>query len=197
MAKRTHNTAETRHDLIESGSNLFSEVGFAAARTEEIVAMTGLTRGALYHHFGSKKGLFLAIVEGIQTQLAKEVSIRAVAAASTGGAVDGLRAGFQTYLDFALRDDVRRILLVDGPAVLGWEKWHEIDLRFAYGATRTALDRAMRAGEIAEVPLDELTSVLLGAVTQAALELGRFPNRPEARQKFGKVIDLLIENLRT
>lgn len=193
---RRHNTPETRRDLLESGSRLFTELGFAAVSTEAIVSSVGLTRGALYHHFEGKKGLFRALLEQIQDQLAADVRMRAASSARERGPVEALRAGFQTYLDFALRDDVRRILFVDGPAVLGWETWHEIDFKFAFGATRAALDVAMQSGEIDQAPLDEMTHVLLGAVTQAGLELGRSPDPQQARQQYGMVIDQLIDRMR-
>jgi AcrR family transcriptional regulator len=193
MARR-RNTEETRRALLASARAVFTEVGYAAAGTEEIVARTGLTRGALYHHFADKRGLFRAVLEDIQTELAAEVDRRA--RSTKGDTMERLRAGFHAYLDVALRDDVRRILLVDGPAVLGWDEWNEIDRQYAYGATRAALQRAMASGELADAPLDELTHVLLGAVTQAGLELGRSSRPRAARRSYGTVLDLVLDRLR-
>jgi AcrR family transcriptional regulator len=194
VPKHRHNSDATRRELIQSASRRFAETGYAAARTEQIVADAGLTRGAMYHHFGDKLGLFRAVLEDVQLQLTAEVNRRAAAAA--GGTLERLRAGFQAYLDVALRHDVRQILLVDGPAVLGWDDWHEIDLRYAFGATRGAIERAMNAGEIDAAPIDQLTHVLLGAVTQAGLELGRSAHPRAARRQYGQVVDLLIDKLR-
>lgn len=194
MAKRRYDTEATRAEILSSARAMFGDVGFAATNTTEIVSRFGLTRGALYHHFGSKKGLFEAVLEDVQAELTAEVSRRA--AAAPGDTVDALRAGFNAYLEVVTRPDVRRILMVDGPAVLGWDHWQEIDLRHAFGVTRLGLQHAMEAGEIDEGPLDELTHVLLGAVTQAGLELGRSAAPRSARRRYADVIDLLLDRLR-
>jgi len=113
-----------------------------------------------------------------------------------GGPVDALRAGFHAWLDVALKDNVRRIFLVDGPAVMGWERWHEVDLKHGFGVTRSPLQQAMDAGDIDPAPLGELTHMLLGAVTQAGLELGRARSVPGEAERYHEVIDLLIDRLR-
>lgn len=195
MATHRHDTPTTRRELVDSARALFTEAGFAAARTEEIVARTGLTRGALYHHFKNKEALFVAVLEQIHAELAAEVDRKGRAA--KGGAIEALRAGFQAHLDVVLRDDVRRILLIDGPAVVGWDTWHAIDLEHGFGVTRAVLSHAMTTNEIDVAPLDELTHVLLGAVTQAGLELGRSPNPRTARRNYRAVIDLMLNNLRS
>jgi len=194
MPPHRHDTPTTRRELVDSARALFTESGYAEARTEEIVARTGLTRGALYHHFGNKEGLFMAVLEQIHAELAAEVDRKGRAA--KGGAIEALRAGFQAHLDVVLRDDVRRILLIDGPAVVGWDTWHAIDLQHGFGVTRGVLKHAMSTGEIDDAPLDELTHVLLGAVTQAGLELGRSADPRSARRNYRVVVDLLLDNLR-
>lgn len=194
MPKHRHDAEATRAELLAAARDEFARHGYADAATEVIVARHGLTRGALYHHFGSKQGLFEAVVEELQQELSAEVLRRA--ARSRGDRVDQLRAGFQAYLDLALRPEFRRILLVDGPAVLGWDRWREIDLHHAFEATRSAIAAAMAGGELDSGPVDELAHVLLGAVTQAALEIGRLPSPAASRARLGEVIDRLIEGLR-
>lgn len=195
MVKRRYNADATRRDLILAGSRAFSSVGYADARAEEIVAAAGLTRGALYHHFDGKHGLFRAVLEDIQKDLATEIRDRALAI--EGSPMERIRVGFQTYLDFALRADVRRILFVDGPAVLGWSIWRQIDLDHGFKATRGAISAAIAAGEIDPCPVEQLTHVLLGAVTHAGLELGHAADPASARSEYGAVVDMLIEKLRT
>ena len=195
VAKRRYDTEATRAEILRSARAAFAEVGYATAKTSDIVARLGLTRGALYHQFGSKEGLFEAVLEDVQVELAAEVRRRA--AASSGDTVDALRAGFRAYLEVATRPDVRRILMVDGPAVLGWERWQEIDLRHAFGVTRSGLARAIAAGEIGDGPLDELTHVLLGAATHAGLELGRASAPRATRRLYVDAMDRLLDGLRT
>lgn len=195
MARHRYDTEATKHDLLTEARKLFSEVGYAEARTEEIVASAGLTRGALYHHFGNKQGLFVAVLEVIHLEVAEQINRAGLG--STGGAIEALRAGFHAYLDTTLDESVRRILLVDGPAVIGWQAWNELDRDHGFGVTRLVLERAMRDGEIDDAPLDELTRLLMGAVNQAALELGQADVSPGNRRRYGKVIDLLLDGLRT
>ncbi len=195
MARHRYDTEATKHDLLTAARKLFSDVGYAEARTEEIVASAGLTRGALYHHFGNKQGLFVAVLEVIHLEVAEEINRAGLA--STGGPIEALRAGFHAYLDATLNENVRRILLVDGPAVIGWQEWNELDREHGFGVTRSVLEHAMRNGEFAEAPLDELTRVLMGAVTQAALELGQEDVSPATRNRYGQVIDVLLDSLRT
>lgn len=192
--KHRYNTEVTRTELVAAARAHFAERGYAAARTEEIVGETGLTRGALYHHFSNKKSLFQAVLESLQTELTEEVVERARTV--SGDHIDRLRAGFHAYLDLALRDDVRQILFIDGPAVLGWEAWREIDLQHAFRLTQVAIERAMSDGEIDVVPVDELTHVLLGAVTHASLEVGRSSDPAVARASYGQIVDFLLDKLR-
>jgi len=194
-AKHRYNTEITHRELIAAARVQFSQFGYAATRTEEIVRATGLTRGALYHHFSDKKGLFRAVLEALQEELTAEVVQRARETA--GGSIDRLRAGFHAYLDLALREDVRQILLIDGPAVLGWEVWREIDLQNAFRITQVAIERAIGEGGIDPVPVDELTHVLLGALTQASLEIGRSVEPASARDVYGEVVDFLLDRLRS
>lgn len=192
--KHRYNTEITRNELVAAARAHFAEHGYAAARTEEIAGETGLTRGALYHHFGNKKSLFQAVLESLQTELTAEVVERARTV--SGDHIDRLRAGFHAYLDLALRADVRQILFIDGPAVLGWEAWREIDLQHAFRLTQVAVERAMADGEVDAVPIDELTHVLLGAVTHASLEVGRSTDPMTARVSYGQIVDFLLDKLR-
>ncbi|MEM9515250.1 MAG: TetR/AcrR family transcriptional regulator [Actinomycetota bacterium] len=196
MTKQRHDSDVTRAELLTSGRQAFAEHGYTAAKTGEIVGQFGLTRGALYHHFDNKQGLFEAVVEQLQQDLTEEVNRRA--ASVDGDALQRLRAGTQAYLDFSLRSDARRILMTDGPAVLGWERWRDIDVRYAFGATRAGLQRAVDDGLIDDaVPVDELTHLLLGAITQAGIEIGRAAQPQETHARYTSVIDFLVNRLRS
>ncbi len=195
MEKHRYDTESTRRDLLESARALFADVGFSAAGTEEIVSRAKLSRGALYHHFGSKEGLFQAVLEQLHTEIAAEVD--RCGRSAKGGNLDALRAGFHGYLEAVLNPAVRQILLVDGPAVVGWQAWRDLDLEHGFGVTKAVLDRAIAAGEIIDAPSDELTHVLLGAVTQAGLELGRDNRSAADLTRYHQIIDLLLDGLRT
>jgi AcrR family transcriptional regulator len=157
--------AQTRAALIAAGRILFTEQGFAGAGREEIVERAGLTRGALYHHFASKEDLFAAVYEEVERDLCAEVVEAAVAGVDP---VDGLRLGALAFLDAAAKPEVRRIMLLDGPAVLTPEVQHEIAQRYGLGLVREALREADEAGRLVVGPVDLLAPVLLAALHEAA-----------------------------
>jgi AcrR family transcriptional regulator len=160
--------AETRAALIAAGRALFTERGFAGAGREEIVERAGLTRGALYHHFASKDDLFAAVYEEVERDLCDAVI---VAAAGSDDPVDGLRLGAFAFLDAAATPEVRRIVLLDGPAVLPVEVQHEIAQRYGLGLVREALRAADAAGRLVVGPVDLLAPVLLAALHEAATSI--------------------------
>ncbi|MGH2950711.1 MAG: TetR/AcrR family transcriptional regulator, partial [Solirubrobacterales bacterium] len=120
----------TRAALIGAARELFADRGYAGVGTEEIVKGAGVTRGALYHHFGGKRDLLRAVYE----QMESEFMERIAAAASPGaGALETMRAGAEMFLDHCLEPDVQRIVLLDAPAVLGWDEWREIGADYGLG----------------------------------------------------------------
>jgi AcrR family transcriptional regulator len=157
--------AQTRAALIAAGRSLFTEQGFAGAGREEIVERAGLTRGALYHHFASKDDLFAAVYEEVERDLCDAV---VAAAAVSDDPVEGLRLGALAFLDAAASPDVRRIVLLDGPAVLPPDVQHEIAQRYGLGLVREALRAADAAGRLVVGPVDLLAPVLLAALHEAA-----------------------------
>jgi len=160
--------AQTRAALIAAGRSLFTERGFAGAGREDIVEHAGLTRGALYHHFASKEDLFAAVYEAVERDLCEAVIV--AAAASTNPA-DELRIGALAFLDAAATPEVRRIVLLDGPAVLAPDVLHEIGQRYGMGLVREALRAADAAGRLAVGPVDLLAPVLLAALHEAATSI--------------------------
>ena len=160
--------AHTRAALIDAGRILFTERGFAGAGREDIVEHAGLTRGALYHHFASKEDLFAAVYEEVERDLCEAVI---VAASGSTDPVEGLRLGAFAFLDAAANPDVRRIVLLDGPAVLAPDVQHEIAQRYGLGLVREALRAADTAGRLVVGPVDLLAPVLLAALHEAATSI--------------------------
>ncbi|MGO9296586.1 MAG: TetR/AcrR family transcriptional regulator [Streptosporangiaceae bacterium] len=184
----------TRQALITAALRLFVEKGYHASGTEEIVAAAGVgTRGALYHHFPDKQALFLAVFERVQEDLlaaaARTVAIR-------GDALERLRGGLTSFLDASLTPDVQRILLIDGPAVLGWQQWRTQERRFGLGAIQALLSRAVREGILPAQPLDVLAHLLLAAVDEAALFIAHADDPPTARTQAISAVDQLLAGLR-
>lgn len=183
----------TRAALIGAGRRLFAERGYEAVSSEEIVAAAGVTRGALYHHFDGKRGLFAAVFEQIEDELVGRFDLTGLAGATPLAALIG---AVDQFLGISLEAEVQRIALLDGPSVLGWEAWHEVEARHGLGLIEAGLNAAIEAGEIRPVPVPELALMLLGALIEAALQLARAEDQAAAKQRTGEALRALLEGLR-
>jgi AcrR family transcriptional regulator len=165
-------TEATRGRLIATARRLFAAKGFAATSTEEILSEANVSRGALYHHFPSKTDLFQATFEQVEDELTAQV----LEVAASSGETDPMRIlelGFDAFLDQCVNPEVQRIVMLDGPTVLGWDLWHELDERYAFGTIKAVLSVAAEMGRIEESAVDPLTHLLLGAVMQAGMVVAR------------------------
>jgi len=190
---QTERTEATRSALIEAARRLFGERGYAAVGTEEIVRSAGVTRGALYHHFGGKQDL----LEAVYRQVEEEVTQRIAAVALEGGGTSPLasmRAGAVMFIDACTEPEVQRIVLLDAPAVLGWDRWREIAAFYGLGLIEGSLTAAMEAGEIDRQPAKPLAHILMGALDEAAMLVARSPD-PAAREEVIAVLDRLLASL--
>jgi AcrR family transcriptional regulator len=187
-------TEATTAALITAARELFADRGYADVGTEEIVQRAGVTRGALYHHFkDGKEELFRAVLVQLSAELVRQV----VAVANrSGDPWQELVVGCEAFLDACARPDVQRIMLVDGPSVLGWDVWREIDQGYALGALEAAIQNAMDAGALSVAPANAVAHVLLGALDEAAMVVARADDQPAAREEMGKTVRRLLEGLR-
>ncbi|MGX1499286.1 AcrR family transcriptional regulator [Labrenzia sp. MBR-25] len=181
--KRAEMMEETRAKLIAAGRKAFAEQGFAAASMDELTASVGLTRGALYHNFGDKKGLLQAVVNQLDGEIAAEAK---EAASRLGGSVwESLMAEGIAYIEMALKPEVQRIVLLDGPAVLGDpSQWPSQNV--CLQTTTAALERLIAEGLVKPVDAEAAARLLNGAAFNAALWIAASDD-PEADLK--KAID--------
>ena len=185
----------TRAALLRVAREFFTEKGYAATATEEIVQRAGVTRGALYHHFRDKEDLFQAVFEDAERELVENV--RTAIGVARIEPWEGLFVGCQAFLDACLEPAVQRIILLDAPSVLGWETWRRIDAEYGVGLIRQSLQATMDAGYLDPLPVDPLAHILLGALTEAAMVIARAEDIQSARTKVGAVIDRLLKGLTT
>jgi AcrR family transcriptional regulator len=189
---RQANAEETRRRLIVTGRRLFAERGYFATGTTEIVREAGVgTRGALYHHFPTKEELFAAVLEEVEADLGAKVGVRLTGATwrqRLGQALEG-------FLDASLESEVRRILLIDGPAVLGWEAWRAVEARHGIGAIRHMLDEGVRDGSVKVADPESMAHLLLSVVDEAALFIAHATNPREARAVAGASVAALLSGL--
>jgi len=182
----------TRRALLEAGRELFAARGFAGAGQEEIVERAGVTRGALAHHFATKQGLFRAVVESLEGELAEHIATAAMRGHDPMG---HLRLGCLAFLDAALDPAVRRIVLLDAPAVLGWQAWREIDTTYGLGLVSEALDHCMEAGLMAPRPVQPLAHILLAALNEAAMLVANADDPVATRVVVGEEVERFLSTL--
>ena len=183
-------TAQTRAALITAARRLFGAEGFAEVSAERVVREAGMTRGALYHQFADKADLFAAVLDEVEAEIAQRVA-DAVAGFDPADTTGMLLAGADAWLDASSEPDLQRIVLLDGPSVLGWEKWREICLRHTVGLIAALLQDGITRGTLAPQPVQALTHVLVGAVDEAALYIAQADDGAMARAD----MDLVLRRL--
>jgi AcrR family transcriptional regulator len=195
-ARRAAQAEATRAALVDAARRLFVEKGYHQTGTEEVVAVAGVgTRGALYHHFADKQALFEAAFIAVEQDLVMEAAKNLADPAD--GALNQLRQGLIGFLDASLTPHVQRILLIDGPAVLGWVKWRELESLYGLGAIRAMLERAVEEGDLAAgQPVDALAHVLLAAADETALFIANAPDQHAARDQGVRALNAVLDGLR-
>jgi AcrR family transcriptional regulator len=188
--RQTARSASTRAKLVKAARVLFARKGYAGVGTEEIARRAGVTRGALYHQFPAKEDLFAAVYEQVEQELTQRVVASLAEIASPFAA---LRAGIRAFLEECRVAEVQRIALIDGPAVLGWNRWREVAERYALGLMQAEITAAIDAGEIAPLAVEPLAHLLMGALDEAALLVVRDPDATDAvAATFERVLDGLL-----
>jgi AcrR family transcriptional regulator len=186
---RAEQVAQTRAALVAAGRRLFGEKGFRATSVEDLAREARVTTGALYHHFPTKTALFEAVFMHAHTEL-MTASTEAAQGASDG--VDELARGFEAFLDGVLQPDMQRILIVDGPAVLGLARYTELDEQYAHAVIVHSLTAAAQAGTITVEDPETATRLLLGALTRGAMLIANSPDPVETRNAVGKSMRALL-----
>jgi len=185
----------TRRRLVTAARALFGARGYAGVGTEEIVRAAGVTRGALYHQFRDKAGLFAAVAEQVEAEIAERIAAGAAGAAADP--VGALRAGARLFLDACAEPEVERIILLDAPAVLGWEAWRDLAGRYGLGLIQLALQSAIDAGAIVPQPVVPLAHVLIGALDECALYVARAGDPAAAREECTAILDRILRSITT
>jgi AcrR family transcriptional regulator len=183
-------TAQTRAALIAAARRLFGAEGFADVGAERIARDAGMTRGALYHQFTDKADLFAAVLDQVEAEIAQRVA-NSVAGFDPNDSAGMLLAGANAWLDASSEPELQRIVLLDGPSVLGWERWREICIRHPVGLIAALLQDGIDRGSLPAQPVQALTHVLVGAVDEAALYIAQAENPAAARVD----MDLVLRRL--
>ncbi|MBW1599467.1 TetR/AcrR family transcriptional regulator [Streptomyces sp. JJ38] len=188
-ANRAQQRAATRRALLDEGRRRFAADGYHHVALADVAQAAGVTKGAAYHHFQSKAGLFRAVVAEVQQELGQRV---ASAAEQHEDLWEQLRAGCRAFLAAGTDPAVRNILLVDAPTVLGWDEWRALDEQSSARHLQQALAALSANGAITRLPREPLTQLLSGAMNEAALWIAQGGNPHAAEQ----ALDQLLTGLR-
>lgn len=196
VARRTQaeRSAATRGLLLDAARKLFADKGFAEVSTQAIVTAAGVTRGALYHQFEDKVELFAAVYEQTERTLVEDIA-RQITQIAPPDPLEAMRIGARLFLDGCAAPDVQQIVLIDAPAVLGWDRWRAVGVKYGLGVIEGMLAHAIADGVIPDQPLRPTAHVLLGALDEAALFVSRAADRNRARREMDAVCDRLISGI--
>src|SRR3954469_1873882 len=193
MAKQAERRAATNEAILAAARRLSGTQGFAATTMAEIAEATGVAKGAVYHHFKTKEAVFEAVFDNVSRDLVAEID---GAARSEKDVLAAMVAGTQHYFAATAKGPTGQIILRDGPAVLGWERWREIDAKHFGGKLPRGIAAAMEAALIARQPVEPLARLLLGAVTEAAVACAGRTDVLKAGNEYTRAFKSLLEALR-
>lgn len=192
MARQADRTAATTRLILDTARGLFAAGGYEAVSIDMIAAAAGLTKGACYHHFASKRALFERVVDEAQASIAERLS--------GGGRPPGpptpasIAAGAVGYLRLANDPAIRTLLLVDGPSVMGWQRWREVDDRHFAKLVRDGVAHLL-GPDAGGDQVEAATRVIMGAIMEAALASGAAAEPEPVISRYGRTIESLLRGL--
>ena len=187
-------SAATRDALIAAARTLWGQRGYAEVGTPEIATAAGVTRGAMYHQFADKAALFREVVEVVEQDVMARMAV-VVAESGASTPAEAVRAAVDAWLDVSGDPEVRQLILLDAPSVLGWAGFRDVAQRYSLGMTEQMLTEAIRAGELAEQPVRPLAHVLIGALDEAAMVIATADDPDRTRDETREVLHRLIDGM--
>jgi len=179
--------------LVTASRPLFATKGYAGVGTDEVARAAGVTRGALYHQFAGKEALFAEVFEQVEREITERIAADVLAGGGDPAGV--LHDGIDAWLAACAEPEVHRIVLIDAPAALGWERWREIGERYGVGLVESAIQSLVDAGALPDQPVRPLAHVLVGALEEAALYAARAEDREAATAEVRVALVALVDGL--
>ncbi len=187
-------SAATRDALISAARRLWGLRGYAEVGTPEIATAAGVTRGAMYHQFADKAALFGAVVEAVEQDVMARMATLVAGSGATTPA-EAIRAAVDAWLEVSGDPEVRQLILLDAPSVLGWLAFRDVAQRYSLGMTEQLLTEAIGAGQLARQPVRPLAHVLIGALDEAAMVIATADDPRRARRETGQVLHRLVNGM--
>lgn len=193
MVRRTRSEMEeTRATLLVTARQFFGQHGYAATSMDDLTAKAGLTRGALYHHFGDKRGLLAAVVEQIDAEM--DVRLQAISDSSED-AWEGFRKRCHAYLEMALEPEIQRIILRDARAVLGGASPES--QRHCIQSMQRLIDQLIQQNVVVQADAQALASLIYGSLAEAAFWIADGDDGNLRLTRGIVALDLLLRGLLT
>lgn len=192
MDRRGDRGQVTRQRITATATRLFTDLGYEGTSIDHVLQECRISRGALYHHFGSKEALFTAVLEAVEAHIAATVGAAARDATDPLGA---LRLGCAAWLGLARDPTVRQIVLIDAPSVIGWQAWREMDSRHGLGLLKAGLGLAAEAGRLRAEMVDVYAHVLLATLIEVALLIARSKDAAAAKQAGSQAVEQVLSSL--
>lgn len=202
MNKKAERGRATREQLVEIATGLFAEHGYDGTSIEAVLRAAEVSRGALYHHFAGKDALFEAVFEAVEADVGRRAMEAYAGTADPVQALAGiddpvavLRAVCVSWVALAGDPVVQRIVLIDGPAVLGWRRWRELEEHYALGGTKALMRRVAEAGRIPVRFADPFAHMILAAMNEMAMETARADDPKTAMRDARAAVEELLDRL--
>jgi len=192
VGKRAAQGRATREQLIEVATRLFAERGYEDTSIEAVLSAAGVSRGALYHHFTGKDALFEAVVASVDDRITTDMT---AAISGIPDPVELMRVGALKWIDLAGDPVIQRIILTDGPAVLGWERWRTMNEEGAYGQARALLQAVADAGRLAPHLVNAFAHMILASIDEMAIVIARAEDKEAAMAEGRVAVEELIRRL--
>ncbi len=192
MAEKISRSEATQGRIIAVARDIFAREGFAGASLAEIVKKASVTTGAIYHHYGDKRGLFKAVAESLEQEILDEVG----KVPPKSDPWEAFESGISATLEICARPDIQRIIFQEAPAVVGLAEWREIEVQYAFGVMRAAIGELSATGVIKEPDADITAQIILGAIIQAAHAVATANDHETALARAQVTVKRMIRALR-
>ncbi len=193
MATQEERREATRTAILASAQSRFGLFGYNNVSVDQIAADAKVAKGAIYHHFPTKADVFEAVLHDVASQILAEVQANLMQQTDILAA---MFTGNRAFFASCAKPEFSQIFLKDGPAVLGWSRWREIDASYFGGMVRDGLFAAMEFGVITKRPIEPLVRLILGAVTEAAIDCANSDNFAKAAESYLEGLEAIINGLR-
>jgi AcrR family transcriptional regulator len=191
--KRAAQGRATRGQLMAVATRLFTDHGYEGTSIEAVLSAAGVSRGALYHHFAGKEALFEAVVADVSDRVNVKLS---EAVSGCTDPVDAVRVAAREWIGLAGDPGIQRIVLVDAPSVLGWDRWRAMDDGRTLGAMRMMLQAVSDGGRLPAALVDPFAHMILAALDEIALVVARADDPAaavaEGRAAVGELLSRLL-----